>query len=71
MFKFIRDYVRPYWKYILATVAVTILQVYFQLNIMKMTKVIIDKGISNSDVNFIYNVGITMIILTVAYALAP
>lgn len=69
MFKFIRDYVRPYWKYILATVAVTILQVYFQLNIMKMTKVIIDKGISNSDVNFIYNVGITMIILTVAYGI--
>lgn len=69
MFKFIRDYVRPYWKYILATVAVTILQVYFQVNIMKMTKVIIDKGISNSDVNFIYNVGITMIILTVAYGI--
>lgn len=69
MFKFMRDYVKPYWKYILITFAVTILQVYFQLNIMKMTKVIIDKGIRNSDINFIYGTGILMIVLTVLYGI--
>jgi ATP-binding cassette subfamily B protein len=69
MFKFIRDYVKPYWKYILVSVGVTILQVYFQLNIMKYTKVIIDKGIHNSDINFIYQAGMTMIFLTILYGL--
>lgn len=69
MLKFMKDYVKPYWKYILITLAVTILQVYFQLNIMKMTKVIIDKGIRNSDINFIYGTGILMIVLTVLYGI--
>ena len=64
-----KDYVKPYWKYILITLAVTILQVYFQLNIMKMTKVIIDNGIRNSDIGFIYNAGILMIVLTVLYGI--
>ncbi len=64
-----RDYVKPYWKYILITLAVTILQVYFQLNIMKMTKTIIDNGIRNSDISFIYNAGILMIVLTVLYGI--
>lgn len=64
-----RDYVKPYWKYILITLGVTILQVYFQLNIMKMTKVIIDNGIRNSDIGFIYNTGILMIVLTVLYGI--
>ena len=69
MLKFMKDYVKPYWKYILITLAVTILQVYFQLNIMKMTKVIIDNGIRNSDIGFIYNAGILMIVLTVLYGI--
>lgn len=69
MLKFMQDYVKPYWKHILVTLAITILQVYFQLNIMKLTKVIIDKGIHNSDIAFIYNTGIVMIILTALYGI--
>ncbi|MBO6109520.1 MAG: ABC transporter ATP-binding protein [Methanobrevibacter sp.] len=69
MFKFMQDYVKPYWKYIVFMVAITILQVFFQLRIMKMTKVIIDKGIQNSDISFIYHSGMIMIILTVLYGI--
>lgn len=69
MLKFMQDYVKPYWKYIVFMVAITILQVFFQLRIMKMTKVIIDKGIQNSDISFIYHSGMIMIILTVLYGI--
>ena len=69
MLLFIKDYVKPYYKHILAILTVIILQVFFQINIMQMTKVIIDKGIQTNDMNFIYYAGCVMIGLSVLYGI--
>lgn len=70
MIKFMRDYVQPYWKYLLLTILVIILQVYFQINIMQETKNIIDIGIYNRDLHFIDNTGIYMMTLTALYGVS-
>lgn len=70
MYKFMRDYVKPYYKYIIGIFFVIVLQVYFQINIMKMTKKIIDTGIYNSDMNFIINTGLIMLGFTILYGVA-
>lgn len=69
MLNFIRDYVKPYWKHIAIILVFTLLQVYFQIGIMKMTKVIIDNGVHKNDLNFIYNTGIYMLGLMIMYGL--
>lgn len=46
MFKFMGDYVEPYWKYLALLLFVVMLQVYFQINVMQETKNLIDIGIS-------------------------
>ncbi|MGN0093062.1 MAG: ABC transporter ATP-binding protein [Methanobrevibacter sp.] len=70
MFKFMRDYVKPYSKYIVVIFIVVVLQVYFQINIMKTTKSIIDKGIYTNNIDFIYHAGMMMILFTVLYGLS-
>ena len=65
-----RDYIRPYWKYLILTMLIIILQVYFQINIMQETKNIIDVGIQNKDLAFIDNTGIYMMILTILYGIS-
>ncbi|MBP3791746.1 MAG: ABC transporter ATP-binding protein [Methanobrevibacter sp.] len=70
MIKFMRDYVNPYWKYLLLVILVVILQVYFQINIMQETKNIIDTGIYNRNLSFIDNTGIYMMTLTVLYGVS-
>lgn len=67
MYKFLRDYVHPYWKHLISAMFLIILQVYFQINIMQETKNIIDIGIKNSNINLIDNTGIYMMMLTIAY----
>lgn len=70
MLKFMQDYVKPYYKYIIVIFIVVIIQVYFQVRIMNMTKVIIDQGIKNSNMDFIINIGYMMIIFTGLYGAA-
>lgn len=70
MQKFLNDYVRPYSKHILIVLIFVIIQVYFQLEILEMTKVIINKGINNADMGFILHAGGIMIGLTVIYGLS-
>lgn len=67
MLRFMRDFVKPYWKYILLAIAGAAIQVYFQINIMQETKNIIDIGILNKDISFIDDTGIYMMILTALY----
>lgn len=70
MLKFMQDYVKPYYKHIIAIFIVVIIQVYFQVRIMNMTKVIIDQGIKNSNMAFIINTGIIMLIFTAIYGIS-
>ena len=67
MFKFMRDYVQPYWKYLLLAVLVIILQVYFQMDILQESENIINLGIRRNDITFINNSGIYMMTLTILY----
>lgn len=68
MFKFLRDYVQPYWKHMVILIFIIMLQVYFQINILQETKSIIDVGIYNNDIHFIKDRGIYMLTLTALYA---
>lgn len=70
MQRFLNDYVRPYNKQIAIIVIFIIIQVFFQVKILGLTKVIINEGIKQSDMDFIINTGIFMIILTVFYGLS-
>lgn len=70
MKRFLIDYVKPYYKKILLVLIFVIVQVYFQVRILSMTKTIINNGIYHSDLEFIINAGITMIILTLFYGLS-
>lgn len=70
MQKFLKDYVKPYSKQITIVVIFVIIQVFFQLKILEMTKVIINKGIQNANMDFIIHSGIIMIVLTIFYGLS-
>lgn len=70
MQKFLKDYVKPYSKQIAIVVIFVIIQVFFQLKILEMTKVIINKGIQNANMDFIIHSGIIMIVLTIFYGLS-
>lgn len=70
MKRFLVDYVKPYYKKILLVLIFVIVQVYFQVSILSMTKDIINNGIYHSDLNFILNAGIIMIILTIFYGIS-
>ena len=70
MERFMKEYVLPYWKYLILAILVIILQVYLQINIMQETKNIIDIGIKHSDFNFIDNAGIYMMELTTLFGLS-
>lgn len=67
MFKFMRDFVEPYWKHILLAMIIIILQVYFQINVLQETKRLIDIGIYHNNLSFINNTGIYMMTLTILY----
>ena len=67
MFKFMRDFVEPYWKHILLAIIIIVLQVYFQINVLQETKRLIDVGIYQSNLSLINDVGIYMMILTILY----
>lgn len=67
MFRFMRDFVEPYWKHILLVLIVIVLQVYFQINVLQETKRLIDVGIYQSNLSLINNVGIYMMILIILY----
>ena len=70
MFKFMRDYIMPYWQFLALALFVVILQVFLQINILQESKTIIDIGIQNKDLNIINNTGIYMIVLTVLYGIS-
>ena len=70
MQKFLKDYVKPYSKQITIVVIFVIIQVFFQLKILEMTKIIINKGIQNANMDFIIHSGIIMIVLTIFYGLS-
>lgn len=67
MFRFMRDFVEPYWKHILLVLIVIVLQVYFQINVLQETKRLIDVGIYQSNLSLINDVGIYMMILIILY----
>ena len=70
MQKFFKDYITPYYKQIMVILILVILQVFFQVTILQLTKSIINKGIVNSNINFIINTGIFMSILTIFYGIS-
>lgn len=69
MFKFMRDYVKPYWKWILLSLIVIVLQVFCQINLIQETKNLMDLGIKHGNYNAIIQIGIYMVVLTIGYGI--
>ncbi|MFT0898548.1 ABC transporter ATP-binding protein [Candidatus Methanoprimaticola sp. MG2] len=65
----LNDYLKPHWKEVLLLLALTLLQVFVQLQVMAHTKSILDDGVATSDMDFVVSSGIRMIALTVLYGL--
>ncbi|WP_369693540.1 ABC transporter ATP-binding protein [Methanobrevibacter gottschalkii] len=55
---------KKYWKHVLLTLIFVLLQVYFQIEIINMSKVILDNGVKVNNFEVIYNSGILMLIYT-------
>ena len=69
MFKFLKDYVKPYWKYLILVTLLALVDVYIQIDIMEETKTIIDVGIKSNNMKVIDSSGLYMITLTILYGI--
>ncbi|MGN0177326.1 MAG: ABC transporter ATP-binding protein [Methanobrevibacter sp.] len=64
MKKLVISALKKYWKHVLLTLIFVLLQVYFQIEIINMSKVILDNGVKVNNFEVIYNSGILMLIYT-------
>lgn len=70
MKRLIKECLKPYWKQVLLTLCFVLIQVYFQIKTINMSKVILNSGIKLNNFSVIYNSGIQMLIYTICLMLA-